>query len=91
MQFKSRKQKPPTGLELSVTLMMPEGQTVEQSRDAILKFFDAISNASREIGSAWIRIHCSGIPTELEPALQAALDDTNRRPQLELVVNNASN
>ena len=91
MQFKSRKQKPPTGLELSVTLMMPEGQTVEQSRDAILKFFDKVLNASKEIGSVWIRVNCSGIPEELEPALQAALDDTNRRPQLELVVNNANN
>ena len=91
MQFKSRKQKPPTGLELSVTLMMPEGQTVEQSRDAILKFFDTVSNASKKIGSVWIRVNCSGIPAELEPALQAAIDNTNRRPQLELVVNNASN
>ena len=91
MQFKSRRRKPPTGLELSVTLMMPEGQSVEESRDAILKFFDTVSNASKEIGSVWIRVNCSGIPDELEPALQAALDNTNRRPQLELVVNNANN
>jgi hypothetical protein len=90
MQFKSRKPKPPTGLELSVTLMMPDGQSIEQSREAICVFFDRVSTLSQDVGSAWLRINCANVPTEFEPAMQAALDRFQRKPNLELVVNNAS-
>ncbi|MGB6080294.1 MAG: hypothetical protein WBF99_12620 [Xanthobacteraceae bacterium] len=90
MQFKSRKPKPSTGLELSVTLMMPDGQSIEQSREAICAFFDRVTALSQDVGAAWLRINCSNIPAEFEPALQTALDKFNRKPNLELVVNNAS-
>lgn len=89
MKFKSKKGKPPTGMEMSVTMLMPAELDVEQSKEALLKFFDIVNAASKELGSVWLRIQCSGIPEELEAPLQTAFDQANCRPRLQLVVNNS--
>ena len=88
MKYKSKKPKPPTGMEMTVTLCMPSGQTVEQSSAALVKFFEVAAAASKEVGSSWIRVNCTGIPEELEGALQAALKRADPGPNLKLIVNN---
>ncbi len=90
LKFKSKQPKPPTGLEMSVTLMMPSDQSDDQCRDALLKFFEVVTNASSELGAAWLRLNCANIPDGLEGVLQTAFDKANKRPTLSLVVNNPS-
>lgn len=90
MKFKSRKSKPATEMEMSVTLMMPAGQTAEESSAALISFFESVTAASNAIGAAWLKVNCSNIPEELESALQTAFDKMNQRPQLKLVIDNPS-
>jgi hypothetical protein len=90
MKFKSRQPKPPTGLEMSATFMMPDNNSDDQSREAILRFLEIVTSASKELGVAWLRVNCCNIPECLEGALQAAFDKTNRRPHLDLVIDNGA-
>jgi hypothetical protein len=87
MRFKSRRPKPATGMELTVTLSMPADQSVEQSAASIVQFFDGLLSLSAATGAAWVNVRCAGIPVELESRLQAALDQANA-PRLKLVVDN---
>lgn len=87
MKYKSNKPKPETGMEMTVTLSMSADQEVQQSAEALIKFMEGVTKLSADVGSAWIKIHCAGIPEELEEKLAAAIAPA--RPRLELVVNNS--
>lgn len=86
MKYRSRQPKPDTGMEMTVTLSMPADQDASESAEALIRFMEGVTKLSAEVGSSWIKIHCDGIPEELEGKLAAALEP--KRPQLELVVNN---
>jgi hypothetical protein len=88
MKYRSNAPKPETGMEMTVTLSMPADQGAEQSGEALIRFMEGVNKLSAETGAAWIKIHCAGIPEELEARLATAISPS--RPRLELVVNNAS-
>lgn len=87
MKYRSKHPRPDTGMEMSVTLSMPADQDIQASADALCQFMDGINNLVAATGAAWIKIHCSGIPQELESRLEAAL--APKHPHLQLVINNA--
>lgn len=87
MKYKSNKPKPETGMEMTVTLSMPADHDVQQSADALIRFMEGVTKLSGDVGSSWIKIHCAGIPEELEEKLATAIAPA--RPRLELVVNNS--
>lgn len=91
MKLRSKKSKPPVGMEMTVTLSMPAEATLEESRSALLAFFEGVRDLGA--GAAWVRINCRGIPPEFEERMQEALDAANAAleasaPKLRLVVNN---
>ena len=86
MKYRSKQQKPDTGMEMTVTLSMPADRTVDQCTDAIIQFMEGVTRLSNETGTAWIKILCTGIPEELEARLATALEPARPRP--ELVVDN---
>lgn len=86
MKYRSPKAKPVTGMEMTVTLSMPADHDVPQSADALVRFMEGVTQLSADVGSSWIKIHCAGIPEELESRLASAIEPA--RPRLELVVNN---
>lgn len=93
MKVRSRKPKPPVGMELTVTLSMPAEASLEESRDALLAFFEGVTGLAAGTKAAWLRIHCRGIPEDFEERMQEAVDEANAaldatRPRLQLVVDN---
>lgn len=87
MKYRSNKPKPETGMEMTVTLSMPADQDAQQSADALIRFMEGVTDLSASVGSAWVKIHCAGIPEELEDRLAAAVNPMP--PRLELVVDNS--
>lgn len=73
-------------MEMTVTLSMPADLDTQQSAETIIRFMEGVSRLSAETGASWIKIHCIGIPEELEGRLAAAIAPS--RPRLELVINN---
>jgi hypothetical protein len=86
VKYRSKQPKPDTGMEMTVTLSMPVDQDAQQSADALIRFMEGVNRLSSEVGSAWVKIHCDGIPEELEDRLASAVEP--QRPRLQLVVNN---
>lgn len=87
MKYRSSTPKPETGMEMTVTLSMPASHDTQQSAEALIKFMEGVGRLSADVGSPWIKIHCVGIPEELEERLEAAVAPS--RPRLELVINNS--
>jgi len=91
LTLKSRKRKPPTGMELTVTISMPADHTIKQSANALVKFFEAAGDFAEAAGGVWVRINGAGIPSELEEKLAEAFDNCRvsvEGPSLRIVVNN---
>lgn len=86
MKYRSKQSKPETGMEMTVTLSMPADHDAQQSADMLIRFMEGVTKLSADTGAAWIKIHCAGIPEELEARLATAVAPD--RPRLELVVNN---
>lgn len=86
MKYRSPKPKPETGMEMTATLSMPTDHDAQQSAETLIRFMEGVNKLSTETGAAWIKIHCAGIPEELEARLATAIAPS--RPRLELVVNN---
>lgn len=90
MKHVSARPKPPTGMEMSVTLSMPAGQSEDESAQALLKFLEALGGeAFRSVGAVWFRIRCSGIPERYESIIANAIAGaTAKSPHLRIVVDN---
>lgn len=91
LKIKSRRRRPPSGMELTMTISMPVDHTVEQSADALIKFFEAACAFADTAGGVWVRINGVGIPPELEEKLATAFDSYRveiEGPGLCIVVNN---
>ncbi len=88
MKYRSKEPKPATGMEMSVTFSLPAEADLQAHSSALVKFMGVVRDAANQVGATWVRIHCSGVPAELEDALQAVFDKANKRPGLRLVVHN---
>lgn len=86
MKYRSNTPKPETGMEMTVTLSMPASQDTWQNADALIKFMEGVNKLTSEVGACWVKLHCAGIPEELEEMLENAIAPS--RPRLELIVNN---
>lgn len=75
MKVRSTKPKPPVGMELTLTLSMPLGASVEDSSLALLEFFRGTHDMTAKTRACWSRIHCRGIPKELEARLAIVVDN----------------
>lgn len=97
MKVRGRKPKPPVGMELTLTLSLPDDNEPSEDSNAIRAFADAIDDLAKKTKCAWLHIRISGIPGEFEERIQQAVDECNaaiaareeaEAPNIRLVVDN---
>lgn len=86
MKFKSRKPKPETGLDLSVTFSLSAGLNAEENGAAIVAFLSGIRRLSDDIKAVWVHLNAE-IPDEFREQVQTALDQARNPAGLKVIVN----
>lgn len=81
--IKSRKPKPPTRMQLSVTVYFPADVTEDQEVAAALEFLKLVALVPNR---AWVRLRGLNVPPSVEDAFATCKD--RGKPNLTVIVNN---